>query len=205
MAKKATEETTFALLKGAALTKEIDAIGKSATQMLARIHHAAASACAEALELRNCNAINRLDKACEHVGGRALRRWLAKHGPVTWDSEAKKFVLSNDKCEELDEEFDSSEEYGEELATGASPTEEAKPNDSNPFQKFDTNALLANIKRKYEALTDEQKADPRNNFANIDKILELYGKTPALPKKKKKATADGEVPFDGAELVAAQA
>lgn len=194
MAVKAKD--AFALLKGKDLTKAIDELSKSATAMLAKIHHLAASACAEALELRNANAINRLDVACEHVGGRALRRWLAKHGPVKWDSEKAKFVLSDEKCEKLDEEYEDANEYGEELATGASPTSEAKASDTNPFKPFDTSAMLASIKRRYDDLTDEQKADPRNNFANIEAILELYAKTPKLPKKVKSVTkADGEVPM----------
>ena len=101
---KATTATLSGLLSGKDLTNAIDALGKSAKEMLTTIHHLAASACAEAVRTKNTNAINRLDAACENVGGRALRRWLQKHGPVKWDTEEAKFVLHAATRDTIEEE-----------------------------------------------------------------------------------------------------
>lgn len=205
-----------AILKGKALADEIKAIAKDAKAFEARLHIACASVCAEAIATGNLTHLMQLDAAVEHVGRRAVRRWLAKHGPVSWDNEAKAFKFNETKRKEaIDKGVDA---YGKELLAAPTYTAEATKSDTDPFTAFDVFAMLERIVAKGDAVDLSDARHNVNGLHEVRQLVERLRPTYVKPGKVKTVEAmdvftaipkaeavtnpeTGEVPFTPAEIV----
>lgn len=173
-----------AIIKGKELTVRIGTLAKNGKAMVKEIEFLAKCSCIEAVATRNCNSINRLRDATRDIGGGALMLWIKKHGPVSYDKEADKFVLHDKKQEEAKAK---GEAYKTELEAAKSYAEAAPQSIKNPL-KFDLNdAVRALIKRAQRAETeaaDDAKAEV--DVTSLPKLIEFAATLPI----KVKATAD---------------
>lgn len=178
---KATAEVTAAiLLAGKTLGKRIEALAKTADEIKKEVHLLACSVCVEAVATGNLTHLMQFDKAVEHIGRRQVRRWLAKHGPVKWDTKEERFVFAETKRNEAIEK--GTEAYGNELFTGPTYDQEATASDTDPFKAFDLPAILRGIAKRKDNLEDPN--DARHDFTGLDKLIELVNALPVKVKTK---------------------
>ena len=170
------------LISGKALTLRIGALKKNAKAWTAEIEFLAKSACVECVNTRNTSSINRLADATKDIGSRALMRWIAKHGPVTWDTEKKQFVLSDTKHKAMSEDVEA---YEAELNKAPSYTAEAKESDSNPFTSYNFEARLKSfyedaVKRSKDVdrKGKKDKKGNKDNFDGLSKFVSWYTQQP---------------------------
>ena len=192
------------LLKGKALSLAIAQLGKDLKQTIATIEYLAKSACVEAVNTGNTTHLNKLADVTQHIGSRALMRWIAKHGPVTYDTESGTFQISDKKREAAKADIAA---YTAELEKAPGFVAAAKPSDGNPFKGMDLTARVKSlIKQAKEVMADPERKDAEgNNFAILSqletlianapvKISATAGKPESKPKhgKVRKLTAETE-------------
>jgi hypothetical protein len=181
MSKKDTAAIAVAvLLAGKTLGKRIEALAKTTSELQKEIHLIACSVCVEAVATGNLTHLMQFDKAVEHTGRRQVRRWLAKHGPVKWDTKEERFVFSDVKRAEATTK--GTEVYGKELLTGPTYIDEATASDTDPFKAFDLPAILNAIIKRKDNIEDE--TDARHDFTGLDKLVELVKSLPPKVKTK---------------------
>lgn len=175
------------LIKGKALTLRIGALAKNAKDMVAEIHYLAQCACVEAVETRNVTKINKLYEACRDVGVNPLMRWLAKHGPVSWNMTEQTFEFNEDKRK-------IAEEKGEAYATELSETPvltEQKKSDVNAFIAFDLEqrikSIIAQAEAKQADADRKGKTDKNGKADSFALLTELKTILALAPSKTAKA------------------
>lgn len=183
---------SLTLLKGKALSAEIKAIAKDAKTLQKRLHSVAVSVCVEAFETGNLTHMMQFDTAVEHIGRRAMRRWLDKHGPAKWDTKEKKFTFVQARRDAIKEK--GVEDYAEELFDGPDYVAESTASDTDSFHAFDVLTMLKSIVRRHDKVTDVN--DPRHHFDGYDKVVALAAEIEGARASATSITkADGEVPF----------
>lgn len=175
------------LIKGKALTLRIGALAKNAKAMVQEIHYLAQCACVEAVETRNVSKINALHKACRDIGVNPLMRWLAKHGPVTWDIAEQTFKFNEDKRKAAEEE---GEAYAERLAETPVLTEQKK-SDVDAFIAFDLEqrikSIIAQAEAKQADADRKGKTDKNGKADSFALLTELKTILALAPSKTAKA------------------
>lgn len=196
-----------ALIKGAELKKAIGQLKKDAKGWVARIEHLAQSACVEAVATRNCSAINMLADATKEIGSRAVMRWLEKHGPVKWDKEENKFLMSDKKHEAMKAK---GEEYAKELAASKSYVQEQTKADSNPFVEFDLRSRIASLIKQAEAKqaddnrkTEATQAGKADDFTGLTELKAMLATLPVKVSATAGKTAPKSKSGKGVTLTAA--
>lgn len=186
-----TAKKERALYKGAKLKSALAVLLKTGEELREEIHLIACSVCVEAITTGNLTHLLQLDAATANLGQRELRRWLAKHGPVKWDTKQKRFVFADAKREAAVEE--GSEAYGSRLLDGPTYVEEATETDADPFKAFDIPSMLRSIAKRRDNVEDP--SDARHDFTGLDELYELVNKLPVKikPKADKKAKAPAKV------------
>lgn len=182
----------YELKSGKALTALIASISKRAATLKLDIHIAALSAAAEVARSGNVSAINQLcaiAKDVTHDNG--VMRWFDDNVMfVKYSAKEKAFVVNTEfrkTC--IDDKGVILPEVMEEFVTqieASKPYYEAtKAKDFTPFNAI---ALLKRIASKYDKMTDEERADPRNHIEGIDEIKSLVVKlAPVADAAKLKA------------------
>lgn len=184
------------LLKGAKLATAIKDLAASNGKLLKHVHVLAVSACVEAAETDNTNAINRLADAMANVGSRAVIAWLNEFSPASFNIKEKTFKLVREKADAYKAE---GEDYGKRLLGGVTYYDK-KPDNTDTFRPLDIPALFARMVKKYDKLEEEGLLEEDgNDFEGIELVREFLAskKTGSKKAKKSKVTvADtGEVPF----------
>lgn len=193
MAKKTTpiKGTETPLLTGKDLTAAIKKLVTDAKELTARLHLIAVSCCREAVETGNLTHMIDFDKAVEHVGRRAIRRWLDKHGPAKWNTKEKTFTFVPERREKAKA---LGNEYAKGLFNGPTYIDETTEQDTDPFTSFDVFALLQGIIRKHDRVSDVN--DARHNFVGYDKVVALLNElAPTYVKPVKAKAKPTELPL----------
>lgn len=162
---------TVNLIKGSkGIRLLISKIAKNATALKSDIHSACVSACLHHLEHGDVEPINQLIEASKDcVHNNAVHRWFEKFGCVSWSSKDKKFVHSKDKIEKAK----ANEEYVEEVMTSKTYYELTPTPSFSPVKLL---GVVASAIKRYEAMSDEEKADKRNDVRGMDELKALLAK-----------------------------
>ena len=197
-------KVSITLLKGKALAKAIKSIAATSKELQKNIHLVAMSVCVEAVNTGNLTHMIHFDAAVEHVGRRAVRRWLDKHGPAKWDVKESTFKFDDARRKKI--VAMGADKYAESLAAGPSYIDETTKADTDSFHAFDVLGILKSIVRKHDKVADPN--DSRHSFVGYDDVVKLINKLEPMraetskpasttkPAKKAapiRATADGEL------------
>lgn len=116
-------------------------------------------------------AINRVCEIMETAShNQTVRLWFEEYACISWSATKKAFVHSKDKVAEANKDFEA---YKTKLMESKPYYELRKP---TPFAPVNLLGTVISAINRFEKLSDEEKADPRNKIAGMEELINVVKK-----------------------------
>lgn len=154
-----------------ALNLAVEKVEKTVAAIKSDVHNLCLSLVLHHTEHGDTTLINRLCDIMEKAShANAVRHWFNEYGNVSWDSAKKQFVHSKQKVEEAKADMDA---FQAKLFESKPYYDMTKPTTFSPVNIM---GVLASAINRYNKMTDEEKASPRNNTTGMDEAIALLKK-----------------------------